>query len=88
MIGEPRERRRYSAVMPESAYKRGREPRQRRRRRDAFADLADGLERYLRRPQVPGDRIAWAVWAARLATDAQRADAPDHSQWFVRVHIE
>lgn len=88
MIGEARERRRYSAVMPESAYKRGREPRQRRRRRDALADLADGLERYLRCPQVPRDRVAWAAWAARLATGTQRADAPDHSQWFVRVHIE
>ena len=88
MIGEPRERRRYSAVMPESAYKRGREPRQRRRRRAAFADLAAGVERYLRREEVPGERADWAAWALRLAAGIRHADAPDQSRWFVRVHIE
>ena len=87
MIGEPRERRRYSAVIPESAYKRGREPR-RCRRRDAFADLADGVERYLRREEVPGERADWAAWALMLAAGIRHADALDHSRWFVRVHIE
>jgi hypothetical protein len=37
----------YRAVMPQAAWKNGREPRERRRRRRAVDDLIDGLGRYL-----------------------------------------
>lgn len=82
------EHRRYRAEMPPAALRPGRAPRLRRRRRDAFADLADGLDRYLRSEAPPGAREAWTAWALRLAAGLQPGPAPDGSEWLVRTCID
>lgn len=83
-----RERRRYSAVMPPSAWQRERAPRQRARRRDALNDLAAGVERWVRDETVSGTRGEWAAWALRLAAGIASNPAPDGSNWSVTTHIE
>jgi hypothetical protein len=88
VIGNERERRRYSAVMPPEAIPPRRNLRERARRRDAMSDLADGLERYLKSPEVAGDRVAWATWALSLAAGLDSGPAPDGSLWSIKVHIE
>jgi hypothetical protein len=85
---ESPERRRYSAVMPPSAWPHGRAPRRRVRRRDALNDLAAGVERWVRDETVSGTRGEWAAWALRLAAGVASDPAPDGSQWSVTTHIE
>ena len=85
---EVRERRRYSAAMPPSAWPHGRAPRQRVRRREALNDLAAGVERWVRDETVRGTRGDWAAWALRLAAGVGSDPAPDGSQWGVTTHIE
>jgi hypothetical protein len=58
---------------------------ERRRRRDALADLADGLARHLAQPDVPGDRAAWTQWSLRLAAGLTSDPAPDGTRWLVRT---
>lgn len=83
-----RERRSYRAVIPTPAWQHGCPPRQRGRRRRAFGDLADGLERYLRNDAVTGARAEWAAWAVRLAADERPGQAPDGTQWHVKTAID
>jgi hypothetical protein len=87
VIGEGRQRRRYRAEMPQAAWKNGREPQPRGRRRDAFADLADGLARY-RTSTPPEESYTWASWGLRLGAGLLPGAAPDGSTWFVRTCIE
>jgi hypothetical protein len=83
-----RERRRYSAVMPPSAWPHGRAPRQRTRRRQALNDLAAGVERWVRVETVSGSRGDWAAWALRLAAGIASDPAPDGSRWSITTHID
>jgi hypothetical protein len=85
---ESGERRRYSAVMPPGAWPNGQPPRQRIRRRQALADLAAGVERWLRKETVTGSRGEWAAWALRLAAGVSSDRAPDGSDWSVTTHID
>ena len=84
----PRERRRYRPEMPQHAWRRGIRPGGRVRRRQAMLDLADGLERYLRRPGIRGDRTEWTAWALRLGATVPAAPAPDGSLWYVQTVYE
>jgi hypothetical protein len=77
--------RRYRPEMPEIVWPHGIQPRERRRHREAMRDLADGLEGYLRSPEIPGERPEWAAWALQLGATNYAAPAPDGSRWFVRV---
>ena len=88
MSWEPREIRRYRPEMPRSAWKRGREPRAHRRRRDAMCELADGVARHLASGTVAGDRAEWAAWGLRLGAGASPGDAPDGSSWGVITVID
>jgi hypothetical protein len=88
MSWESREIRRYRAEMPPSAWKRGREPRARRRRRDALCELADGVARHLASDTVGGDRVVWTAWALRLGAGASPGPAPDGSSWSVITVID
>jgi hypothetical protein len=81
----PREPRRYRAEMPEIAWRRGAPPRNRSRRKQATIELAEGLNRYLRRPGIEGDVRQWTVWALELGATGYPTPAPDGSHWFVRV---
>lgn len=87
-MDEFRERRRYIARGP------GFESRPRTRRKDALADLADALRRYLRTgPQGPlagriGDAADWTAWAAKLGTGNYYGPAPDGSEWYVATRID
>ena len=86
-----REVRRYRPEMPPEAWKRpSLAPTARRKRRDAYADLADGVERYL--AKNPGqDARAWAAWALRVGAGATRYEdrrAPDGTAWNVVVVVE
>lgn len=86
MIWTEPERRRYRPEMPEVAWRRrGIRPRQRSRRRQAMLDLADGLERHLRRPGIQGD---WTAWALKLGATVLAAPAPDGSLWYVQTIYE
>ena len=93
-----RYRHRYTAVMPPSAYKRGRPPRERARKRQARTDLIDKLDRYIRARSfvdVPlgaeatheGAIALWIVWAARLG-EPSHATAPDSTEWHVTTRWE
>jgi hypothetical protein len=84
----PREQRRYRAEMPEIAWHRGAPPRNRSRRKQATIDLADGLDRYLRRQHIEGNLARWTVWALELGATEHERTAPDGSLWFVRVVYE
>jgi hypothetical protein len=81
----PRERCRYRPAMPEAAWRRGIRPPERIRRWRAMLDLADGLERYLRRPGIRGDRTEWAAWALKLGATVPATPAPDGSLWYVQT---
>jgi hypothetical protein len=81
----PRERRRYRAEMPETAWHRGIRPRERTRRRDAMTDLANGLKHYLCQPGIHGERDDWAAWALQLGGNTYAEPAPDDSEWYVRT---
>ena len=81
----PRERRRYRAEMPETAWHRGDRPHERIRRRDAMLDLANGLRQYLQQPGIHGERDDWAAWALQLGGINYAIPAPDDSRWFVRT---
>lgn len=86
----PPGRRTYYARMPEAAYgPSGRH--ERRSRRAAFEDLAQGLERYLRQKPAPMDNrdraAVWAAWAIRLASGKVVKPAPDGSEWYVVTRI-
>ena len=87
-IWDQPERRRYRPEMPETAWQRGRRPRQRTRRRQAMLDLADGLERYLSRPGIRGERTEWTTWALRLGAGSPVGPAPDGSLWYVQTVCE
>ena len=82
-----RERRSYQAVIPASAVRRGTPPPPRARRRKAWVDLADALERYLR-AHPAAVTPAWAAWVVRLAAGDTSTPAPDGSQWFVRTIVD
>jgi hypothetical protein len=88
MISSQPERRHYRPEIPEAAWRRGIRPRERVRRRQAILDLADGLERYLRRPDIEGDRTEWAAWALRLGATVPATPAPDGSLWYVQTIYE
>jgi hypothetical protein len=89
---------RYTAVMPEAAWARGRAPRERARKRQARADLIAGLDRYIRARsflQVPqgaeatheGAIALWIVWAAGLGADEHQR-APDGTEWLIATRWE
>ena len=93
-----RYRHRYTAVMPPSAYKRGRPPCERVRKRQARTDLIDGLDRYIRARSfisLPAGAEAthegaislWIVWAARLG-ETGHATAPDGTEWRINTRWE
>jgi hypothetical protein len=79
-----RERRRYVAEMPETAWHRGDPPRERILRRDAMVDLANALRQYLGRPGIHGERDDWAAWALEVGVNPHVTPAPDDSEWYVR----
>lgn len=85
MVSLPREQRRYRAEMPEIGWRGGVPPRNRSRRSQATIELAEGLDRYLRRPGIKGDLAQWTVWALKLGATGYEPHAPDGSLWFVRV---
>lgn len=84
----PREQRRYRAEMPESAWHRGSPPRNRSHRKQATLELAEGLNRYLRRPGIEGEVAQWTVWALELGATGYPTLSPNGSRWFVRVVYE
>jgi hypothetical protein len=97
-MSETRYRYRYTAVMPEPAWPRGRPPRERARKRMARADLLAGLERYIRATRFlevrPGSEASlegivaqWIAWAARLGA-GESATAPDGSEWQIKTTWE
>jgi hypothetical protein len=84
-----REVRRYRAVMPPEAWKNGREPRERRRKRDALDDLIAGLRGYLERRPPDEVTVEWVTWAAMLgAVKASVGPAPDMSEWWITTRVE
>lgn len=90
-----REQRRYRAKMPEAAWPRGREPRLRRRKRDAYEDLAAGLARHLASHDDQLDLFAasgstgeWAQWALQLGAGSPGRPAPDGTAWGVTTRID
>jgi hypothetical protein len=90
-----REQRRYRAKMPEAAWPRGREPRLRRRKRDAYEDLAAGLARHLASHGAQLDLFAatgsaaeWAQWALQLGAGCPGRAAPDGTAWGVTTRID
>jgi len=90
-----REQRRYRASMPESAWQRSREPRLRRRKRDAYDDLAAGLARHLASHggqldlfAATGTTAEWTAWALRLGAGSPSGPAPDGSTWGVTTRID
>ena len=98
MSDRTRYRYRYTAVMPEAAWVRGRAPRERARKRQARRDLIAGLDRYTRARsflQVPesteatheGAIALWIVWAARLGAD-EHQPAPDGTAWRITTRWE
>ncbi len=93
-----RYRNRYTAVMPQPGWARGRPPRERARKHRARADLIAGLDRYIRASSFvsvrPGSEATnegaiaqWIVWAARLG-EPDHATAPDASQWRITTRRE
>ena len=93
-----RYRHRYTAVMPPSAYNRGRPPRERAPKRQARTDLIDGLDRYIRARSfinvAPGAEAThegaialWIAWAARLG-EPGHATAPDSTEWHINTRWE
>jgi len=97
-MSETRYRYRYTAVMPELAWPRGRPPRERARKRIACADLLAGLERHIRatrllegRPRsetiLEGIVAQWIAWAARLGA-GESATAPDGSESHIKTAWE
>jgi len=90
-----REQRRYRAKMPPSAWHRGREPRLRRRKRDAYEDLAAGLARHLANHggqldlfAAAGSTAEWAQWALKLGAGCPGRPAPDDTAWGVTTRID
>jgi hypothetical protein len=82
-----REVRRYRAIMPREAWKHGREPRERRRKRDALDDLVGGLE--LERHEPNRSTIQWVVWAVQVGIAGNwSGPAPDDTEWRVVARIE
>lgn len=81
-----RERRRYVAVMPESAWPHGRPPRERTSRKRAVEDLAAGLGRYLAKLAAGPE---WAVWAATVVyPHLPTPNAPDGTRWGITTRVD
>ena len=98
MSDRTRYRYRYTAVMPPQAWKRGRPPCEKPRKRTARGDLLDGLDRYIRARGLarvePGWEAVhetvvaqWIVWAARLGAD-EHQPAPDGTEWRITTRWE
>jgi hypothetical protein len=83
-----RETRRNRADMPHAAWPRGREPRLRRRKRDAYQDLAAGLARHLAREPLLGSTAEWTEWALRTGAGCGFRPAPDGTRWSVTTRID
>ena len=85
-----RERRRYRANIPTSAWPGGREPRQRRTRRSALRDVADGIERHVRvvMQREDFDALLWQRWSFELAAGIANRPAPDGTAWGVTTVID
>jgi len=90
-----REQRHYRAKTPPTAWQRGREPKLRRRKRDAYEDLAAGLARHLASHGGQLDLFAatattaeWAQWALRLGAGCPGKPAPDGTTWGVTTRID
>jgi hypothetical protein len=87
-----RSRYRYRAEVPREAWLRGREPRERARRKDATKDLIDALDIYLMRKvnrHSPStlDLHAWVMWATSVGGDVPQR-APDGTEWLLRRRWE
>jgi hypothetical protein len=90
-----REQRRYRAKIPEAARPRGHEPRLRRRKRDAYEDLAAGVARHLASHDgqlglftATGNTADWAQWALQLGAGCPGKPAPDGTAWGVTTRID